>query len=665
MTTRTFNSRYASEEPTDDIDISAYGFDTDAKPVPGLPTLEKPDGDIIFPKGIERILTNNLADLKRNRFEIDPITGEPDPKKPTGKVYYEIFPEIKDDKPVDDPQPLNRFENQPLLKSAPRYNPAEREAQPVHDQRNASIKALDLAMRLVPTQTDHAHDACNATGLVFSDGRPIPCSECEGRGNVLFDTTITGHHADLQSAIGQRNIDLQNHILFCDGPYCFDGCPIAEEVEPVRRALSDAGHTIHGYHVKPNVGASKNPYHEPLRRQLSYLILDDHYTSIATGLRALSARNNTRGAASTRVMPGDIVSLSHRKWDPGATMLVHSINHDGSLNGFTSEISYEDRMAEQASRAELARKSRRGGEAVVDYDLVHDDAREGFSSARPTGDQAFIAHERDSLADIFGRRLSLTGKHQTVAKRKSTDLRFVSNIHPDLASKIDPIIAPQLQYAGHVFRTDRKFGEILGPDGRPLRTRTGREYAQTTKAASYPATVMTRNAEPFSLNNIHESLRSMTGGGRERLMGLLMSANQVNGVSSSGVNYDLPDFGHPLNLLPQDLYNPKIVVQRETVPEETLRAEAQKHAREKMESLGAVVTVDEPKRAHDIVKDLTDGDAAGFRKMITPRVGRELTEEEFGNALKEFQGSGDIRKAHAAIDKAVQTGPTSIEEVDR
>jgi hypothetical protein len=651
MPRKTFNSKYASDEipgAGGDYGIGdPYSIDdlSDEINVPGLPTIKTDGSDIDFSDFKGQIVETNDEELikKRNRYVKDPVTGEPDLTRPTGNVFYRL----KSDLPAIKKRPAENIEGM-RAESAP--------------STSMLLKQITAAIGMVPALTENSHEECGGTGLVYPDGSAIPCSNCQARGHNIIDPTLLGGHAELQEAIGNHNVDLQNHRYYCDAKTCFNGCPIEKYVRPIREARSKANNTIHSWDVKPQLtGTSKSEFSDYLKRKLPHIILEDLWLPTHPGLTALSARNNLEGAATTNVRPGDIVNVHGYDYDPGAMMLVTGVNsRDGSLRGFQSTIGYEQSMAEREMR-----RSRSKASNGLTYDLINERGSDGLSSK--IGDSTDMS-ERDSIADLNGRRLMLAGKHITVAHRLPTDLKLVSGIDSSRVSKTNEMIASLLQQRGSVLGR-YLFGDVTDNRGQRLRTRTLRPFADSTYASPITALKMHRGANPFSAQMLYESLGAMQDhSARNELYSFLEEANRVNMVSS-GINRERFDPSNPLNLLPPNMQRERIFVRTEGTPNvpdieqvaripDDIRTQAQKFNIEKTIESGRDVTVEPPEK-DDIVKKLTGNGGKGLRMMLESRIGRELNlelpndSELFDKAMIEFTNKRDIRAAHAVFDPSI------------
>lgn len=709
MSNKTFNSKYAA---------GSYGdFGEEEFEVPGMPgtaqgikghgfdlsefDLTHVDKD---PTGRPIVVhTNNWETIaQRNRYKTDEF-GDIDYSRPVGILHMPKPVTVKheecDGKGCSECGDTGTV-TEPMM---PEIDPRQRKfrkdfsleiqrSRPIAGDHKAT-KAFAAMMGMVPSLTQSAHDVCGGTGLdpkrrLFED-RLRPCAGCEGRGNTLFDTTasfstqggtgdgrqlvIPGGHAELQHSLGIHNLALQYHNFFCNGEKCFDGCRIEPLVRHIREGKRAKNHTTKDWEIKHQTGRASqdNGWNENLRSLLAYTVLEDQWEPTAPGLRAISAKNNLEGSATTAIRPGDIVGF-HGGYDPGATILVHSVNADGSINGFRHMIDYESAMGEIEERNSRARAMDASGRPGLTQDLTHTGPEDSFSFVQHTGTDAWKNDERASLIDIYGNRLTTASNastrrsatHKTIVDRKPTDVRWVENIHPDTVSKLNPVIEPHLQYRGEVYQT-MPFGRVTDNQGNRLVKRTGEPYAQSTYDSNVRVKRIVRGSNPWSLSSLHETFSNMTNGDeKSKMYQLLSGINRANGVGSTSGNSDRTDFDHPLNVVPPETSNASTPWVRSESGTLFIPGTQKKENKERTvaeladraKSLGATsdVKVEGPLRASDIAASMLQGKNEKFLRDSIDRkmTSGPMTDEQFELAKKVFGRTNSFDEAHKAVEES-------------
>lgn len=695
MSKTTFNSKHAADLSQDDFaegELNQYGFsEGELPPIPGLAEHARAHGFDLSefdlsgvdkdPVGRPAIIETNSLDTiaRRNRYKRDSFGAE-DRSKPTGPFYVpkaglkldDMIPEM----PAEERKRRSTLEYQ--------------RSKPIASNHEAT-KAITAAIGLVPTLTEHAHEDCGGTGLVSKDGNLSPCKKCEGRGHIVFDTTmgtgrqggtgedsgliIPGGHADLAYSIGAQNYSIQAHNFFCTGERCYDGCPIEPYVRHIREGQRSKGHTVKDWDIKFQTGrnSAENGYSEGLRRSLAYTSLEDLWEPTAPGLRARSATNNLEGAATNNIRVGDIVGF-HGGFDPGATMLVHSINADGSINGFRHSLDFDSAQAEREERNSRSRGMDVNGRPGLTQELMHDDPSDSFSATKLSGDHAWKNDERASLIDLYGRRLITasdpstrrTSTHTTIVDRKPTDLKWVESVHPHTVSRLNPIIEPHLQYRGHIYQT-LPFGDIRDHEGNRLLQRTGEPYADSTYASNIRAVRVVRGRNAWSQSSLDASFANMVNADHKRkLHGLLTAINRDNGIGSGSYNSDSTNFDHPLNVVPRSAAASSTAWVRSDsgtliVPSDIRRSNTERTKSElsdKAKDLGILgnlgdVKVDAPASPSNVASMLLSPEhEKHLRSAIDARIttGTPMTDEQFQTAKTVFATTKSFDEAHKAVE---------------
>ena len=605
------------------------------------------------------IHTNNLDTiLRRNQHqESEEEFGKPDYTRPIAPLYLptkgvdisSLMPALSDEE----------YDSRHTIEHA--------RSQPIVNANHATTKALTLAMNIAPTLTDHAHDECTGTGLLLDkNGRPMPCHGCEGRGHNIFDTSGHTDMAGLQHSYGAWNAALQAHNFYCTGPSCIPDCQIEPHVRAFREALMQAGHSVKDHHIKYQNGryGEASGYGEELRRVTSPVVVEDHWEPTAPGIRAHSKHTNLEGSLTHNIRPGDLVSIHGIGTDPGATILVHSVNSDGTINGFQHSISYASADGEIQDRRSRSRGVDVNGKPGLSLELMHDDVRDSFSAIATSPEEEDL---RNSLVDKFGKRLSTatgangraSATHITTVDRKPTELRWVPSVSPDRLSKLNPMIEPHLQFRGQIYQT-APYGDVRDHNGNRMLQRTGRPYADSTYAKSVRAIKVYRGKNPWSLSNLHESFRNMKdAAAKDKMKDLLTSMNRRNGVPSTRQNADVPQYDHPLNLLPQEQILEKAWISSNNgliLPENVKQVNAERTRSElegQLKRLGVTPDreIKQPADASSVSEKLLSPEHENYLKqVITSRMGRALKPGEFDTFKDVFASTRDLEKAHQAID---------------
>jgi len=616
------------------------------------------DVDLSGIKPTDIIHTNNIDTiLRRNRHEeSEEEFGKPDFTRPIAPLYLptsgtdlsSLMPALSDEE------------------HDRRHTMEYARSQPIVNSNHAATKALTLAMNIAPTLTDHAHDECKGSGLVDKNGNPMPCAGCEGRGHTIFDTTGHTGMAGLKHSAGAWNAALHAHNFYCTGPSCFAGCAVEPHVRHIREDLTERGHTVKDHHIKYQHGryGEASGYGEALRRILAPIVVEDRWEPTAPGIRAHSTHTNLEGALTHNIRPGDLVSVHGVGIDPGATMLVHSVNSDGSLNGHYHAISFASADAEIQDRRDRSRGVDVNGKPGLSLELMHSDPKNSFSSIATSPEDQDLSN---SLVDTFGKRLSTaaganrraSAVHITTVDRKPTEMRWVENIGGDRVSKLNPIIEPHLQFRGHIYQT-APYGDILDHRGNRMLQRTGKPYADSTYAKSERVVKFYRGANPWSLSNLHEAFHNMKDAdSKNKLMETLSSMNRRNGVPSSSINSDAPQYDHPLNLVPQTQNIGTVLVRSNStfiLPSNVKQLNAERASSElnsTLKNLGIKTDREakEPADASSVSEKLLSPEHEDYlRQVLTSRMDRALKPGEFETFKDVFARTKDLEKAHQAID---------------
>jgi hypothetical protein len=471
--------------------------------------------------------------------------------------------------------------------------------------------------------------------------------------------------AGLKHSAGARNAALRAHNFYCTGPACYPGCPVEPDVRGIREHLIQSGHSVKDHHIKYQHGryGEASGYGETLRRILAPIVVEDHWEPTAPGIRAHSTHTNLEGALTHNIRHGDLVSVHGIGIDPGATMLVHSINSDGSLNGFLHSISFASADAEIQDRRDRSRGVDVNGKPGLSLELMYDDPKDSFSAIKTSPEEEDL---RNSLIDKWSERISTatganrraSATHITTVDRKPTEMRWVKGISADRTSKLNPLIEPLLQDRGHIYQT-APYGEILDHEGNRMLQRTGKPYADSTYAKSERVVKLYRGSNPWSLSNLHESFHNMKDSeSKGKLYDLLVSMNRRNGVPSSRTNADTPRYDHPLNLVPQTQNveqafvrsNNTLILPPSMKQVNTERTRSEIDSTLKNLGVTPVKEIKQPSYTSVANSLLTPENEKYLRQVLTSRMGRELKPGEFETFKDVFASTKDFEKAHQAVD---------------
>ena len=439
---------------------------------------------------LEIIRTNNPESLKRNRFALRP-DGTPDESQPFGEFYILMSKEEASQKGV-----------RILGSEEPERDNLTRPSPSAQALKHSAAKEISAKISLLPSESQNAHGLCGGMGLV--DGQI--CLDCEGRGHIILDSTIDGGYADLNSAACAHNQAVLNHNLFCTPDLCHSRCWFKQQLDELRRRLNISFQRPHPFRMK--LGAFHYSGNLEELNQLTFMVVEDKWTPTAPGLRAFSTRNNVEGSRTTKIRPGDLVHLHLDFTNPYITMLVANVSESGALSGF-AHIPTPGRSHPMNQGDEWF------GDRIA-YALIEDSFNPVSYSQK---------EELKKIQILYGELRSMfTGTEETILEFDHPKLTWVSNISSDVASKLDPIIEPHLQFRGY-WIDQIPFGDLRDRSNEKWVDSFGNPFSKKFYATKVAVRRVVRGANPWSLENLARAC-NLPGG--SSLRELLESMERIN-----------------------------------------------------------------------------------------------------------------------------------------